>query len=119
MSTLETELLRTEREGWAALSAGKGGSYYRSHLTDDALMVLPIGVMDHDTAISAMESAPPWSSFEITDHRAVALTPDSGVLTYRVTARRDGQPPYEALIGSTFVRRGGSWQLAFHQQTPT
>lgn len=111
-------LVDVEREGWEALSSGRGGAYYREHLTDDALMAFSFGVMTRDEAIAAMESAPPWASYEMKDPRVVELTEDSGVVVYAVEARRDGQEPYSAVVSSTFVRRDGVWKLAFHQQTP-
>ena len=111
-------LIDVEREGWEALSSGRGAAYYREHLTDDALMAFSFGVMTRDAAIEAMESAPPWESYEMKDARVVELTEDSGVVVYAVEARRAGQEPYSAVVSSTFVRRDGEWKLAFHQQTP-
>jgi hypothetical protein len=111
-------LLGLEREGWEALSSGQGGMYYREHLTENALMAFAFGVMTRQEAIEAMHSASPWSMFEIHDPRVVALTADSGVLAYRAVAQRSGEAPYFAFISSTFVRVGGAWKLAFHQQTP-
>ena len=111
-------LVDLEREGWEALSSGRGGEYYREHLADNALMAFSFGVMTRDEAIAAMESAPPWASFELKDPRVVELTEDSGVVVYAVEARREGQEPYAAVVSSTFVRHDGAWKLAFHQQTP-
>ena len=118
MAGFVDELVRLEREGWEALASGRGGAYYREHLADDALMAFAFGVMSREDAIAAIEAAPPWSSFEIAEPRAVRLTDDSGVLVYGVTAQRAGDEPYRATISSTFVRRDGAWRLAFHQQTP-
>jgi hypothetical protein len=111
-------LVELEREGWEALSSGRGGEYYREHLADNALMAFTFGVMTRDEAIAAMEAAPPWGSFELKDPRVVELTEDSGVVVYAVEARREGQEPYSAVVSSTFVRQDGAWKLAFHQQTP-
>jgi hypothetical protein len=86
-------------------------------MTEDALMAFPFGVMDKEEALSAMASAPPWSHYELQDPRVVPLGPDSGVVTYSVTARREGQEPFSAVLSSTFVRREGEWKLAFHQQS--
>lgn len=118
MSTLDEELIALEREGWAALSGGAGASFYREHLDRDALMALPTGVLNVEAALAAIESSPPWESYEMFNPRVVALTDDSGVLVYGVTARRGGEDPYSALISSVFVRREGEWKLAFHGQTP-
>jgi uncharacterized protein DUF4440 len=116
---LRETLIEAEREGWTALTTAEGGAYYRDRLADNALMAFPFGVIDRDQAIEAMESAPPWAEFDMRDPRVVALTEASGVVVYSVVARRDGEEPYSAVVSSTFVREGGGWKLAFHQQTPT
>lgn len=65
-----------------------------------------------------MESAPPWTTYDLQHPQVVALTPDSGIVVDRVVARRAEEEPYEATVSSTFDRRDGGWRLAFHQQTP-
>lgn len=115
---IHDELLRLETEGWEALSQGTGRRFYSAVLAPDAVMLLPqVGVMTHDAALDAMDGAP-WSWFQIRDPRTVELGADAAILHYRVQARRDFQPEYQALIGSTYVRRDGAWLLAVHQQTP-
>jgi hypothetical protein len=81
-------------------------------------MAFPFGVLDRQQALEAMESAPPWSTYDMQDPRIITLTTDSGIVVYRVVAQRPGQPLYTATTSSTFVRRTGTWQLAFHQQSP-
>jgi hypothetical protein len=56
--SLAERLIALEHEGWDALVAGEGGRYYREHLTDDALMAFPFGVLTRAATIEAMESAP-------------------------------------------------------------
>jgi Domain of unknown function (DUF4440) len=81
-------------------------------------MAFSFGVLSRQEAIGAMEAAPPWSNFELIEPRVVELSPDSGIVVYRVNAQRAGEEPYEAIISSTFVRGDGRWLLAFHQQSP-
>jgi len=111
------ELIRVERRGWEALCSDEAPSYYQQHLTDDALMAFPFGVMEREEALSAMAAAQPWSRFEIEHPRVVALGPDCGVVVYSVTAQREGNEPFSAIVSSTFVRHGDDWKLAFHQQS--
>lgn len=118
MADMQETLEALECEGWEALSSGQGAAFYRENLADDAVMAFSFGVMNRQEAIDAMDSAPPWSTYEISDTRVVALGEDSGVLVYHVTAQRAEQEPYSAVISSTFVRQDGRWKLAFHQQTP-
>lgn len=115
--SLAEELIQVERRGWEALCSDEGVDYYRDHLTDDALMAFPFGVMERDEALRSMGSAEPWSSFEMEGARVVQLSPDCGVVVYSVTAQRPGQEPFSAVLSSTFVRQGADWKLAFHQQS--
>jgi len=114
---LNRELIEVERRGWEALCTDEAEAYYRHHMTEDALMAFPFGVMTKEEALSAMAEADPWSSYEMADPRVVMLSPDSGVVVYSVTAQRGGQAPFSGILSSTFVRRGGDWRLAFHQQS--
>jgi hypothetical protein len=118
MSDLEQELIRAEHDGWRALASGRGAEHYRRHLAENAVMAFSFGVLSQQEAIGAMEAAPPWSNFELIEPRVVELSPDSGIVVYRVNAQRAGEEPYEAIISSTFVRGDGRWLLAFHQQSP-
>lgn len=115
-------LLRTlvalEGAAWKALSQGTGAEFYREHLTEDAVMVFAFGILSRAETIAAMEAAPPWSTYRIAQPMAVRLTDGSAVLTYRATAQRAGQEPYDAFMSTLFVERDGSWMTAFHQQTP-
>ena len=68
--SLAERLVALEHEGWGALVAGEGGRYYGEHLTDDALMAFPFGVLTREATIEAMEAAPPWARYEIADPRS-------------------------------------------------
>lgn len=116
---LEKQLLSTELEGWQSLAAGRAAEHYRERLAPNAVMAFPFGTMTRREAIEAMEAAPPWSTFRLSDPQVVQIGSDAGVLVYRVQAQRTGDPPYAAIVSSTFVRQDGEWLLAFHQQTPT
>jgi hypothetical protein len=115
--SFEQELIDLERRGWQALSTPDGADHYRGHMADDGLMAFPFGVMDKEQALAGIEDAEPWSTFELSEPRVVALGPDAGVVVYRVHARREGDEPLSAVVSSTFVRRDGDWKLAFHQQS--
>lgn len=74
-------------------------------------------VLDDRATIVDSMGGRPWSSVEIEDARCLQPTPDTGVVTYGVVARRDSQE-YSALMSSVYVRREDGWKLVFHQQTP-
>jgi hypothetical protein len=117
--SLAQELIQVERRGWEALCSDDARGYYEEHLTDDAAMAFPFGVMDREQVLAAMAAAQPWSRYEIKDPRVIALGPHCGVVVYSVTAQREGDEPFSAVLSSTFVRRGDQWKLAFHQQSFT
>lgn len=112
-------MLSTELEGWQSLAAGRAAQHYRERLAPNAVMAFPFGTMTRQEAIEAMAAAAPWLTFQLDDPQAMEIGADAGVLVYRVQAQRTGDPPYTAIVSSTFVREDGEWLLAFHQQTPT
>jgi hypothetical protein len=116
-ASLAQELIQVERRGWEALCSDDAVAYYRRHLIEEALMAFPFGLMDREEALGAMEAARPWSHYDMKEPRVIALAPDCGVVVYAVTAQREGEDPFSAVVSSTFVRRDGEWRLAFHQQS--
>ena len=111
----DDDLLTLEREFW------KGDAdFYRRHLSDHAVMVFPepVGVLTRDQVLAALGSAPRWADVRIDDPRVVGLTGETAILTYKATARREGDAaPYVALVSSVYVNGDGRWLLAFHQHT--
>jgi hypothetical protein len=115
--SVSQELIAAERRGWEALCSDEASSYYEDHLTDDALMAFPFGVLDREQALTAMAAAERWSRFHMADPQVIPLGPDAGVVVYAVTAQRAEREPFSAIVSSTFVRSGENWKLAFHQQS--
>jgi len=118
MTKVAQEIESLERRGWEALSGPHGAVFYEDAMADDALMVFPGMVMDKATAISTIREVQPWATHELSDVR-VAADDHAAIVTYRAAARRAGQPAYEAVMSSVYVRRGGRWLLLLHQQSPT
>ena len=114
-----SELEALEREGWEALSGPNGAAFYDEQMADDGLMVFPGFVLDKRGSLEAISGAQPWTSFELSDLRVIEAGPDTGVITYRAAARREGAAPYHALMTSVYARRDGRWRLLLHHQTPT
>jgi hypothetical protein len=113
---IESELSELERGFWEG-----GADFYRTHLSADALMVLPepAGVLARDVGIDSIVHSPRWTDVRMEDIRVIRLTADAAALVYRASARREtGNGAYAALVSSVYIREGGSWKLALHQQTP-
>jgi hypothetical protein len=114
---IEDELLALEDQGWQALSSDQGADFYDELMSEDVVMLLPFGALDRAACLEAIRSAPPWLTYSISDARVLRLSADWGVVIYRATASREGQPEYRALMSSSYVRRDGAWELVLHQQT--
>jgi hypothetical protein len=112
------ELLDLEEKGWQALAAGRGAEFYDAFLTDDAVMALPVGVIERDAVIEGLRQGTPWAEYEMSDARVLILDEDNAIVVYVVRAVRPGEPPYTAAMSTTYVRVDDEWLIAFHQQTP-
>ena len=100
----------------AALAATKrsDGAFYADYLDPQALAVLPVGILDRDAIVQAMGAAQPQLRAEsIDDVRAVVLSEDCGVVTYRA-----GYPSGTVLVSTVYLRRPEGWRGVLYQQTP-
>jgi uncharacterized protein (TIGR02246 family) len=112
------EIEALERRGWEALSGSAGADFYAGVMAEDGIMVFPGSVLDRAASLRAIAAAPPWSAFDLADLRVIELGPDSALVTYRASSRREGEAAYEALMTSVYARRDGAWKLVLHQQSP-
>jgi hypothetical protein len=110
--SLQGDLYELERE----LGEGDGDTY-RRHLTEEAVIVVPGRAMSKEETVEAMDASAGWDKLSFEDEELVQISHDTALLSYRFSGRR-GDFEYRALMGSVYVRRGGSWMMAFHQQTP-
>lgn len=118
IAALEQTLVALEVQAWQALRQGMGADFYQRNLVPDAVMVFPFGVMTREQTIASLQTAAPWSRYQIEEPHVLSLGEDSAILFYRATAQRTGEPPYIAYLTTAFVKHDGSWRTAFHQQTP-
>jgi hypothetical protein len=116
----DDELINLERDGWTALatSRDKAVAYYDTVLDAHPIMIFPHNVRLEDRdAIMASIDPRPWRTYEIDDLRVLSLTASAAIVTYGVTAEREGES-HSALVSSTYVRRTSGWRLAARQHTP-
>lgn len=113
--TLKDDLLTLERGFWVAV---RDPEYYRANMADDGVAVFSMGVMGKDAAIASTSGAEmaKWTDIELSNPQLVELTAESAVLVYEGAAKRDGEP-YAANCSSAYVKRGGQWLMALHQQS--
>jgi hypothetical protein len=67
---------------------------------------------------TALGQEAPWAAHRIEEARVVSFMPGCEAVLYKVTACREGQPEYVALITSVYAKRPDAWKLVYHQQTP-
>jgi hypothetical protein len=115
---LENQLIDVERKLWT-----NDAVFYKNNLTEKALLVFPeTGVITRDVAVDAIltENAEGrrWAEVDFDQVHSLQLADNVALLTYRVAARWEHeQCKSSALVSSVYVKRGGVWKLAFHQQT--
>ena len=111
-------LLDLERQGWDSLCRGTGGAFYGALMTPAALMVLVDGsVLGRDAVVASLDGAPPWDAYDLHDVRRVGIGDGAAALVYRARAVRGDEPPFVALMASTYVVVDGEPRLALYQQT--
>ena len=109
-----------EREGWRALATDPADAtaFYDEVLDVEVRMLFPGGLLLTDRAqILATMGGPPWDSFALSDLDVLHPADDVALVSYGVTAERQGQP-YSALVASVYVRRPAGWRMVSHQHTP-
>jgi hypothetical protein len=110
------KVVALEERFWT--QGGGDPGFWDEHFAEDGVVALPFGLMDKSETVAAMEQAPPWEGVRMDDLRVVPISETALLLAYRATGARPGADDYVAVVGSTYVRREGSWQLLFHQQSP-
>lgn len=108
-----TEFWEMERRLWL-----EGVLAYEDLMAVQCIMVFaPMGIMQRDSILKSLRNAPRWSSVNFAE-QAEILSEHVAMLAYRAEASREDAEPYYALCTSTYIREGGEWHLAQHQQTP-
>jgi transglutaminase-like putative cysteine protease len=114
------ELITIERTLWE-----NNAEIYQGRYSPEAFLIFPgVGRIDRDTAVAAIrkENAEghAWAEVRFDDVDGRWITTDAAALiTYMATARWNYESSAsKTLCASVYVRAGGSWRVAFHQQTP-
>ncbi len=110
----EATLWELEERFWTG-----GADSARKMTANGAVFVFPYpaGILQGDALWREKDVAQRWRSVVMSE-RHVTRNGDVAVLAYRVSAERDGQPIYEALCTSAYLKDGESWLRLTHQQTP-
>ena len=114
------DLVTIERTLWE-----NNAEIYHERYSPEALLIFAgVGRIDRDTAVAAIrkENAEgrAWAEVRFDDVDGRWIKSDAAALiTYMATARWNYESSgSKTLCASVYVRVGGSWRVAFHQQTP-
>ncbi len=113
-------IISTEKKLWEAWK-NKDFKVFKSYLSADSVMIGDAGVSDKTKALKDLEAVPcEVKSYELSDLKVTFLNDSAALLTYRSTqdATCGGQQvPAAVWSSSAYVRRGGKWLAASHQET--
>lgn len=119
MRATAEDLIALEHDGWRSLCDGTGGDFYGDLMAPEGTMILAHGfALTRAEVIASLADAPPWERYEIEDARVITLAEGVASVVYTGRGFRPDEPPFVALMSSTYVREGGRWRLALYQQTP-
>ncbi len=112
--TLRTDLISIERGFWT-----DGEAYYLAHVDEDCLLAFGqmAGVHGREK-MARMAGQNRWQAVHMEEKGFVTPTPDTAILTYEAHGIRANGEKYDALVSTSYVKRGGEWKMSFHQQTP-
>ena len=114
-------LIDLEKGAWEAWKK-KDAAYFETFLTDDTVQVSPAGVTRKAQIVKGIgASTCDVKGYAMDGFDVVMLNPDTALLTFSATqdATCGGMAePSPVWASSVFVRRGGKWLAAFHQETP-
>jgi hypothetical protein len=114
-------IISTERKLWEGWKT-KDIKPFKTYLSADSVMIGDAGVSNKTDSIKELESMGcEVKSYELSDIKVTFLNNDAALITYK--AAQDGTcagqtvPPI-VWASSAYVKRGGKWFAASHQETP-
>lgn len=119
MNHVEETLLSLKEQALEA-TKNQDANFYNNYLADDAIAIVPFGVFNKEAIVQQMASAnSAFKSTKIEGARAIVLSQDSGVVTYKATfeSTKDGKA-FDVFVTTVYAKIAGVWKGIFYQQTP-
>lgn len=114
-------IVSTEKKLWEAWKS-KDIKPFKSYLSADSVMIGDAGVANKTDSLKELESMEcDVKSYELSDIKVVFLNSDAALMTYKAAQEGTcgGQTiPPAVWASSAYVKRGGKWFAASHQETP-
>jgi hypothetical protein len=114
-------IVATERKLWEGWKT-KNFKAFKTYLSADSVMIGDAGIANKTESLKELENlACEVKSYELSDMKVTFLNNDAALLTYKAT--QDGTCGGQAIpasvwASSAYVKRGGKWFAASHQETP-
>jgi hypothetical protein len=122
MSRAQSEkiIIATEKKLWEAWKKSDLKPF-RAYLSADSVMVTDAGVSNKTTSLKEMQDMQcNVKSYDLSDIKVTFFDSDAALLTYKsvqdATCGGQAVPP-SVWSSSLYVRRGGKWYAASHQET--
>lgn len=113
-------IIATEKKLWEAWK-NKDYKVFKANLSADSVMIGDMGISDKTKALKDLEAVPcEVKSYELSDLKVTFLNDSAALLSYKSMqdATCGGQQvPAVVWSSSAYVRRGGKWLAASHQET--
>jgi len=122
MNASEKEaLIALEKQAWEAWKT-RDGKFFQGLLSEESIGVGDSGVSKKATIVKDIASSDcDVRSYSLDIYELVMLDPNTAILTYKADqdATCKGKAvPAKVWASSVYVKRGGKWLSAFHQETP-
>ncbi len=111
-----------EKSLWEAWKNGKTEPF-KEHLTDDTVSVHSHGVSTGKAQVIKEMTDQPCQvrNFSFSDWQVHELSTDAVLVTYKATQDatcQGNKVPAEVVASSVYIKKGGKWLAASHQETP-
>ena len=120
-SSTGEKIISIEKQLWEAWK-NKDGGVFDANLSPEAVNAFDSGILDKaDTVKDISSGGCDVKDYSLGSERITWLNKTTALLTYKVLvhATCNGQPvPEHIIVGAVYVKRGGKWLQAFHQETP-
>jgi hypothetical protein len=116
---VEAQLVRLEKQSWAAWK-DRDGAFYDRFLSDDHLEIGAYGVGNKAQVVAFVGSAAcTVESYSLGAMRFQRIDERTALLAYRSDQKAvcGGAPVEPAWVTSLYVNRGGRWQNVLYQRT--
>lgn len=120
-SSVEAEIVALENRAFEAWK-NKDKKFFEEHMAQDSYYLAADGTITKAQFVQIVAGdACKVTTYSLDNTKVTMLNKDAALLTYRYShdAVCGGTPEASPLWASTvYVRRGGKWLIAFHQEIP-